>query len=241
MKSIKEKRKYFMNYMTELYDILDPSGDNSKMLHEKYDKYTDEEFDKIIREFFEDEKAQFYLEMIEYERDITLDNIFKAADYQGLKLFQHVALPHLNNDFENVIVTPEPVPVGHIHVKRLPQTVLKKNTGSISIKNRNAKSGQVINEDKNARNSNVETYSMLAAGQEKALQEFMGPRADDMVAKNQMNNEIQKNGYCMLEDLENDPANKRAINSLDEYFIIQGLQTNLVYPLNFIPNPNSDE
>ena len=45
----------------------------------------------------------------------------------------------------------------------------------------------------------------------------------------------------MLEDLENDPANKRAINSLDEYFIIQGLQTNLVYPLNFIPNPNSDE
>ena len=225
-----------MDYMTNVYDILDPSGDNSKMFHVKWNSLSDDDFDKEVRKFFEDEKSEFYLEIVEYERDLLLDNVIKCAEYQKVPLFEYVAVPHINGSLDNVVVTPEPVPVGYIHAKRLQQTLLKKNTGSISIKKRNSITGQVMNEDKNARNSNVETYSLVASGADNALKEFMGPRADDMKAKNQMYSDIARDGFVSLENLDNDPANKVALNSLDVYFTMQGFRTNLVMPMNVLPS-----
>lgn len=237
MKSIKEKRKYFMDYMTNVYDILDPSGTNTKMFHEKYDKLSDEEFAKEIEDFLSDDSQKgFYLEIVEFERDLTLENIFKCAEYQKVPLFEHVALPHINGDTDNAVVTPEPVPVGYIHAKRMQQTLLKKNSGSIHNDKRDSKTGQVVREDKNARTSNVETYSMIASGAINGLRELLGPRADNMVAKNEMYKMIQQDGYVSLEELSNRQTDKVAINSLDVYFTMQGLRTNLVYPMKVIPN-----
>lgn len=226
-----------MDYMTTFYDILDPSGDNSKMFHIKWKDVTDDEFDKQIRKFFDDEKEQFYLEIIEYERDLSLDNVMKCAEFMKIPLFEYVALPHINGSLDNVVVTKEPVPVGYIHAKRLQQTLLKKNTGSISIKKRNPITGQVANEDKNARNSNVETYSLVASGADMALKEFMGPRADDMRAKNQMYSNIARDGFVSLSELDSNPEDKIALNTLDEYFTMQGIRTNLVMPLSVLPSP----
>lgn len=239
MKSIKEKRKYFMEYMTNVYDILDPSGTNTKLFHEKYDKLSDEEFSKTVEDFFNDESQKgFYLEVVEFERDLSLENIFKCADYQKVPLFEYVATPHINGDPDNAIVTPEPVPVGYIHAKRMQQTLLKKNSGSISIEKRNPKTGQVIGEDKNAMTSNVETYSMIASGATNALRELMGPRSDNLIAKNQMYNSIKKDGFVSLDELSNNQTDKIAVNSLDVYFTMQGFRTNLVYPLQVIPSPD---
>lgn len=239
MKSIKEKRKYFMKYLTDMYDILDPSGTNSKMLRDRYDKMTDEEFSKSVEAFLNDDSIKgFYLEIVEFERDLTLENIFKCAEHMGVPLFENVAIPHINGDPNNAIVTPEPVPVGYIHAKRTQQTLLKKNSGSLHIEKRNPKTGQVIGEDKNAMTSNVETYSMVASGAEYALRELMGPRADNMRAKNEMYNKINRDGFVSLEELSNDQRDKVALNRLDVYFTMQGFRTNLVYPMDVIPSPD---
>ena len=237
MKSIKEKRKYYMDYMTNVYNILDPSGTNTKVFHDKYDKLSDEEFAKAVEEFLNDDSQKgFYLEVVEFERDLTLENIFKCAEYQKVPLFEYVALPHINGDPDNAVVTPEPVPVGYIHAKRMQQTLLKKNSHSININSRNPKTGQVVGEDKNATTSNVETYSMIASGAVNGLRELLGPRADNTIAKNEMYNMIRQDGYVSLEELSNRQTDKVAINSLDVYFTIQGLRTNLVYPMKVIPN-----
>lgn len=212
-------------------DLLDPSGENSKIYHEKYDGLTDKEFDVEMQKFFNDDKANLYLEIVEFDRDLKIENIKKCADYMKVPLFERVALPHLSGSTENCVVTPEPVAVGYVHEKRMQQTLLKKNSGSIDIRQRNPKTGQVINEDKNARNTDVETFSLVATGAENALREFMGPRADDMKSKNQMYNEISKKGYVSLDELDNDPHNKVSLNTLDAYFHIQGLSVNLVDPL----------
>lgn len=58
-----------------------------------------------------------------------------------------------------------------------------------------------------------------------------------MKAKNEFYNNISKNGFASLEDLTNDPANKVALNTLDVYFTMQGLRTNLVSPMEIIPGP----
>ena len=237
MAYIKEKRKYVMDYVCQMHDDLDPSGTNSKRFREEWDKLSDQEFSKKMEKWLNDDSIKgFYLEIVEFERDLSLENVFKCAERMNVPLFEHVACPHINGSTENAIVTPEPVPVGYIHAKRMQQTLLKKNSGSISIDEFNPKTGQVSGDDKNAVNSNVETYSMVATGAKEALRELMGPRADNRTAKTEMLNAINRDGYVSLNELSNRQEDKVSLNSLDVYFTMQGLRTNLVYPPEVIPN-----
>jgi hypothetical protein len=236
--SITERRKKVMDRLTMVMNILDPTGQNSKTYEELLSPMSDAEFDKYIRDFFKNEKSNFYLEIVEYERDLTIENIERCAKYMNVPLLEKVAFPYLTNDEENVIVTPYPVPVGYIHEKRMPQTLMKKSAGSTKIQQRSPLTGQVTGEDKNARNSDLETYSLAAINATAALQEFMGPRADNRTAKSQMDNDIAKNGYVSLQDLNlDDPYNKVALNTFDTYYLMMGIKTNLVTNLDEIPGP----
>ena len=237
MKSIPERRKAFMKHLTTIADLLDPSGENSKNFHEKFDKLSDAQFDKWAKDFFNDPKDNLYFELVEFERMFSMENIKKCAEYMKVPLFERVAIPYATDDGQTEIVTPEPVPVGYIHEKRMPQTLLKKSAGTISIEKRNAKTGQVTGADKNAMNSDAETYSLAATGGDYALKELMGPRADDTKAKAQMYDAIASNGYVSLAEIQNDKYSKTALNSMEIYFIMQGLTTNLVTPLDELPGP----
>ena len=235
--AIKDRRKVFMDYLDAIMNKLDPSGANSKLYHDKFDKMTDNQFDSYIKRFFADDKQNFYLEIVEYERDLTMENINACAEMMGVPLYERIALPYLTNDKENVVVSKDKVPVGYIHEKRMPQTLMKKSNASIKIEKRNPKTGQVVGEDKNARNSDSEVYSLATLGAMDALREFMGSRADDMRSKNEMYAEIAKNGYVSLEDLTDDVKDKVALNTIDTYFLMQGLRTNMIDNLNNIPGP----
>ena len=231
MKSIKEKRKYITKEICRLYDLLDPSGTNTKLFKDKWNKLSDEEFDKQMTAFFDDPTRKgFYLEIEEFERDLNMQDLFKASEELNIPLFEYVALPHINGSkTEDVVVTPEHVPVGFIHAKRLQQTALKKNTGSIHTDTRSAISGLVTGDDKNAVNSNVETYALTATNSKYALKELLGPRADAMTAKNELYANIQRDGYCSLEDLTKS-QDKPTLNAIEAYFELMMLQTNLINP-----------
>ena len=235
--AIKDRRKVFMDYLSEILNTLDPSGANSKLYHDKFDKMTDNQFDSYIKRFFADDKQNFYLEIVEYERDLTMENINACAEMMGVPLYERIALPYLTNDKENVVVSKDKVPVGYIHEKRMPQTLMKKSNASIKIEKRNPKTGQVVGEDKNARNSDSEVYSLATLGATQFLRETLGARADDMKAKNEMYAEIAKNGYVSLEDLTDDVRDKVALNTFDTYFLMQGLRTNMIDRLDNIPGP----
>jgi len=238
MASIQDKRKKFMDHLLKVMNLLDPTGQNAKIYQEKFEKMSDQQFDKYIRDFFKDPKKNFYLEIVEYERDLSIENIEKCAKYMNVPLLERVALPYLTNDPENVIVTPYPVPVGYIHEKRMQQFLLKKSAGSTEINKRSVLTNQVTGEDRNAINSDMETYSLAAIKAMNALQEFMGPRADNRKAKLEMYNDIAKNGYVSLLDLDlKDPYNKTALNTFSTYYIMQGIQTNLIGDINKIPGP----
>ena len=177
------------------------------------------------------------MEIVEYERDLTMENINACAEMMGVPLYERIALPYLTGDKENVLVSKTKVPVGFIHEKRMPQTLMKKSAASIKIENRNPKTGQVVGEDKNARNSDSEVYSLATLGAMNALKEFMSARADDMKAKNEMYAAIAKNGYVSLEELSDDPKDKVALSTFDVYFLMQGLRTNMIDRLDNIPGP----
>lgn len=241
MKPISERRKKFMAKIDGIFNNLDPSGANTKRYHDLLDPMTDEAFDKWVRAFAKDDKHQFYFEIVEYVRDVKYENIEKAAKFLKVPLFERVYLPHINHDLDNITVTPEPVMVGYIHEKRMMQMLSKKNSGSTSIKNRSPLTGTVKDDDKNGRNSDVETYSMLASGAEASLAEFLGPRADDMTAKNQMYSSLAENGYVSLKDLTSDKRNKTSLNTLNIYFLQQGFKTNLIGSGNLLPQQKNED
>lgn len=238
-RTIAEKRKEFMTTLLGVMNRLDPSGANADMYEKKFEKMSDEEFVKWITEFRDDEKMNLYLETVEYERDLTMANIERAANFIHVPLYERVALPYINNDPDNVVVTPEPVPVGYIHIKRMPQTIHHKNSGSTDIKRRNSKTGQVTGEDKNGRNTDVESYALTAYGASNTLAEFMGPRADDLAAKNQMYAKIERDGVVYKKDLVSHQEDKVAINTLNVYYWAQGFTTNIVNGGNLLSTPLS--
>lgn len=238
MATVKAARDKILKDIVELLDALDTSGESGKIYKDRFKKMTDKEFIDFMDWWCSDEKNdRLKLSVLEFERNVHVDDILKAADLINVPLYEYVAQPDLNGDADDAVTcTPTRVPVGYIQPKRMPQTVFKKSTGSLSDTKRNAKTNQVTGDDKNARNSDVESYAMLTIGATKSLQELMGPRGDDINASSQMQQQITKNGYFQLDDIQTDRTQKKSINTMDVYFHIQGLMTNIVYPPDIIPS-----
>jgi len=106
--------------------------------------------------------------------------------------------------------------------------LMKKNSYSLDIDQRSQKTNQLSGDDKVARITEAENYALSVYEADESLKEFLGPRADDSVAKTAMYKQIMTEGYCKLEDLPNDVANKYTLNTVDTYLIGAGIMSDLV-------------
>lgn len=238
MDSISVRRKKVEDLVYRVMKAIDPSGRNVEIYKEKFSKMSDAQFDKYMKDFLHNRKNRFYLEIVEYQNDLKYENIDRAAKVLGVPLYETVYLPHINGDPDkNIVATPHKVPVGYLHEKRMMQTLEKKNSGSTHISQRNQLTGTVTGDDKNARNSDVETYAMLAIGADKALSEFMSARSDDDIVKDEMYSAIDRDGYVSLDEITNDPKNRKSLSTLDVYFLMQGFKTNLLRGNDLLPEP----
>lgn len=89
---------------------------------------------------------------------------------------------------------------------------------------------QVTGDDKNSRVSDSDGFALTVVEADCALKEFMGARADDMHAKQQMLKKINQEGYVKLSDLSSDVDNKVALNTLDVFYLGAGIKTDLITP-----------
>ena len=149
-------------------------------------------------------------------------------------------MPHLTMDKKRVVVTKEKCLVGYINVKRTQQLLHKKNGLSTSNEKVSALTGQVVDKDKNARDSDIEASMLVSLGADKILQELHGPRADDPVMKREMNQSISTKGYVMLDELTNLSTNKVTLNTVNTYLLSMGLKSDIVSDTYILPK-TSDE
>lgn len=222
------KRKKIEALVVSVMDGLDPSGLNSKAYKEKFKKMSDKDMENLLHSFKTDDDANFRLTIIPYKNDIVMNDIKKTAAKMGVPLFERVAMPFVNPDGE-VYWTSEKVPVGYVHHKRTQQTVSKKNSMSINIDKRNPVSGQVTQDSKNARMSDMENIALVTLDNaQNIIKEFLGPRSDNMKAKYEMFNVIKNEGRVAMTDININKGDSVALNSLDVYFTACGLKTDLI-------------
>lgn len=233
-------RAYIEKLIYDTFDQLDPSGVNTDKYRALFSPMSDAAFEKYMKNFLKDDNENFMLDIVEFEHGLQLEYCEKAAKVIGIPLMEYVYMPHLTMDKKRVVVSKEKCLVGYINAKRTQQLVQKKNGISISDDKMNAITGQVIDKDKNARDSDIEASLLVSLGADKILQELHGPRADDPVMKRQMNQSIATKGYVMLDELDNLPTNKVTLNTINTYLLAMGLKSDLVSDTYILPK-TSDE
>lgn len=223
-----KKRKEMEDLIYTVFTALDPSGTNTAKYKTMFSGMTDAQFDKFFKNLFANDDLYLILDIISYERELTIEQIENAAKILNIPLMEKVAMPFSNGDPDNPVITKYEVPVGYIHIKRMQQILSKKNTTSTDISKRSALTGQVVDKDKNARISDQETFSLITINATDSLRELLGGRADDTVMKTEMYSEISKKGYVSIDELTDNPNNKTTLNTVDVHLLGMGIKSDLV-------------
>lgn len=227
-----KNRKKAENLVYEIMDILDSSGTNKNRYKKLFSTMSDSKFENFMRCMFDDDNMNFTLEIKEFEREVTIEMIEKAAKHLNIPLEETVVLPHISKSQDNPIVTKEKCIVGYHIEKRMEQTNTKKNSTSTHIDERSATTGQVVGHDKNGRSSDQENVALTLIGANNVLKELNGFRADGLQRKNFAYAQIAKTGYCSLEEVEASAGieDRLALETVDVYYKTMGIQTDLVTP-----------
>jgi len=203
--------------------------DNSKMAN--YGRYkvlfktmSDADFEKWANEMGHDLDDTIQMFQLPFE-EMKMTQIKNAADYLKVPLEEYVWYRH--NEPEG-IRTKMKVPTGFLHIKRVQQLLNKKNRYTFDTEDVTLKTGTVKGESKVASLSDPETFALTALNADAALQEFLGPRADNQSKKQDMMRQISRDGYTTLESLEGDITRSTTLNTVNVYLLGAGIKSDLI-------------
>lgn len=240
-KGLVSNRETVEKLIYDTFDAIDPSNTNSNKYRELFSSMSDRKFTDHMEDFLNNDSENFILDINEFDRNVSMERCESAAKVLGIPLEEYVYMPHLTMDKSNVVVTKQRCLVGWMNVKRTQQLLHKKNGLSISSDTVSHLTGQVIGDDKDARNSDIEATMLISLGADAILQELHGPRADDVVMKRQMMTSIATRGYVLLDELDNLPTNKTTLNTVNTMLIAMGIKSDLVMGDSYILKPILDE
>jgi len=224
------KRKKIEDLVYNVFDRLDPTGANTKKYKDLFNSMSNEKFNTWMKEFLRDDKRNFYLECLPNKNAPKIKNAVDALEYLKVPTEEYIYYRHDGNK-DNPIRSRYKVPILYVDVRRLQQILSKKNTFSLDINKRNLKTGMLTGEDKIARISDMETYSLLSYKDDCiALKEFMSARADAMDAKAEMYKQISKQGYVYMKDIPDNISKKQALNTVNVLMLGAGIDNDLSVP-----------
>ena len=224
---LKTIRKKYEEKVYELFDDLDNSGFNSDTYRQSFSKMSDKDFVDMCKNMMTKDDFIFSIDVnqLASEKDgkITLDQIRHVADKHKIKLVEYVFMPFRNNKNEPMCTFTR-VPIVYCQVRRFFQQMLQHKN---SISNDNSKinplTGQVINDDKTASTTNIQTYALTITNRGNALKEYLGPRADDNVAKQDMLTQIENTGRFRLSDTNMQTHNRQSVNTAETFAKAAGI------------------
>ena len=218
----------------ELMDDMDPSGKNTERIRLFFKGMDDKKFYQFMDKYFDNPDMYFPVGYEPYDNPVTLNFCHAVAKKHNVPIYETVYRPYLTGDTEDPPGTACKMLVIDVPVKRLKQMAQTKNHVSTSATKRDPRTGQVTGEDRTARVTDVEAFSLLAQGQYYAAQEYFGPMADDSEAHFEMLRQIQRDGEFELKNLPNDPTNKVSLNTVNALMLGSGLECNWISEQSYV-------
>lgn len=218
----KEQRTKIEKLVYEVMGKLDKTNTNLEYYKKLFAKMSDHEFEKFLQRPL---CIRFHQKPFVVEP--TYSDIKKALDVMGVPLCETIYNPSVASK-DGFPLETRPAPVVYFHLKRMKQILSKKNSNPTNIDKRDGKTGRLTHEDKGSLTSDNELNALVVMGLEKTATEFYKPKADAMVAKGQMYNDIRTTGMVKLEDLDIDEADSIAKNTVNSYMIASHLYCNMI-------------
>jgi hypothetical protein len=218
---LKKIREKYENRIYELMDDLDPSGYNSDVYKTSFSRMSDKEFIELMKKIAGDDDTNISMDFKQFEQNpkykMSLERIRSVAKKWKIRLTEYVFMPFRNPNGQPM-VTLSRVPIIYSPVRRFFQQMLQHKNNIVNDNSKiNPITGQVVNEDKAASLTNVQTYAMTVTNQKNVVKELLGPRADDPVSKQQMLSKIEQDGEVSLEDLDISTHNKQSMATAEVY------------------------
>lgn len=226
-----EKRKKIETLIYETMTLMDPSGVNTRKYKDMFQVMSDDEFQDWITKFLADEKSNFRIDIEEFgdgSRSLKFENIEKAANHLGIKIFEYIYLPHVSSNPNRPVRSKQPVLVGYLNIKRVQQLATKKTGLSLSDNDRDEMTNIAKGESKGGVMTGIENELLVGVGAYEVLSELVGARGDNMVEYDSMLTSIAETGSVRLEDIKTGIYNKPTVLQSDLYFMAMGLKTDLV-------------
>jgi len=226
-KKFKQIRKKYEDKIIELMDDIDKSGFNGLATKDGLDRLSDKEFIALAKKFITQDDCNFSIDLNQLSDKksggFDINDIQTIARKHDIMLTEYVFMP-FRNPKGKPTCTLTRVPIIYSQVRRFFQQMLQHKN---AISNNNAKTnpltGQVIDSDKTASTTNVQTYALAVVNKTNCLKEFLGPRSDDFVSKQEMLSQIETNGEVNLKDLNIETHNKQSINTAETFCKAAGL------------------
>lgn len=224
-------RKAIEEKILKTFSLLDRSGRNTTEYQNMFKSMDDTAFEKFLKTLGSSFENNFYLEVLPWENEPTLNDIKAAAKEVGYNFKQFVYIRDEVDSNGKPVRTRYAVPVGYMHVKRLQQILTKKTGYSTEISQRNPITGQLSGASSVGRIADEETIALATVeGTDEVLKELLGPRADNKDKRLQMYQSIQRDGFVNQKDLVGDSGNQSTLNYLDVVLTGAGYKTDLVNP-----------
>ena len=226
-----DKRKKIESLIDHTLQLLDPTGINAKKYRNMFQTMNDQRFSQWIESFLADPKSNIRVDIEEFgdgSRNLKFENIEKAADYIGIKLFENVYLPHVSSNPNRPIRTKQPVLVGWLNIKRTQQLATKKTGLALSDDDRDEMTGATKGDSKGGTTTGIENEVLAGVGGDDILSEIIGARGDNVTEYDNMLKSISESGSVRLADIKTNAYDKPTLLAADMYFMAMGIKTDLI-------------
>ena len=227
------KRKNIEALIRETLSTLDPSGINAKKYQDMFNSMNDKQFAEWMDKFIANENSNFRVDIEEFgdnSRKIQYENVEKAADVLGIKIFEYVYMPFISSNQDHPIRTNRPVLVGYLNFKRTQQLVSKKTGLALSDTERDELTGAAKGESKAGTTTGIENELLAGVGGDTIISELCGSRGDNLKEYDSLLSSINEHGSVKLSDVKTNAYDKPTLLLADMYFKALGIKTDIVSP-----------
>lgn len=229
LKYRQKAEKEFLSLLSEL--DRSEKGWNVEYWKNRFKNMSNAQFIDLMKKFADEgleNKLFIQLNHLSNEKMPEIEDVLEIAKKRKIVMEEYIIMPHENpSDPNNPAVTRDKQLMFVVPVRKHQQSKDHKNKISHNNNKVNQLTGQAIDDSKAARFSDNEMFSLNANGQTNSIKEFLGPRGDDLVAQQKMNQQIQLYGRVSLKDLEMKTTDKQSIRTMIVFLNGAGLDVRL--------------